>query len=116
MKKLDETNSVVDSMKHELGELQPILEEKSKATAILLEEVAKDQAEAETIAEKVGKEEAEVKVQAAETKVIADDAKADLDEAMPALEAAVSSLSSLSKVRRCKLDPNLKAPGFKGST
>jgi dynein heavy chain len=43
--KLDETNSVVDSMKAELGALQPVLEQKAAATEILLVQVAKDKAE-----------------------------------------------------------------------
>jgi dynein heavy chain, axonemal len=36
LNKLNETNVLVDSMKSDLAELQPILEQKSKATADLL--------------------------------------------------------------------------------
>ncbi|XRB21521.1 dynein axonemal heavy chain [Pseudoscourfieldia marina] len=97
LQKLAETNDVVDTMQTELNDLQPILKEKSAATEVLKEQVSKDQAEAEKVAETVGKEEAIVKEQAAETKAIADDAQADLDKAMPALEAAVNSLKSLNK-------------------
>ena len=95
--KLDETNSVVDAMKVELGALQPVLEEKSAATAVLLEQVAKDKAEAAVVEENVSKEAAIAEKQAKETEAIAADAKADLDEAMPALDAAVKSLDSLNK-------------------
>ncbi|KAK3247052.1 hypothetical protein CYMTET_43439 [Cymbomonas tetramitiformis] len=97
LNKLEETNVLVDTMKVDLAELQPILKEKSEATAALLIQVNKDKAESQIVQERVGADEAEVKRQAAETKAIADDAKADLDEALPALEAAVSSLNSLSK-------------------
>lgn len=40
--KLSETNQVVESMREELKELQPVLEEKSKSVAELLEVVSKD--------------------------------------------------------------------------
>lgn len=46
---------------------------------------------------KVGKEEAEVGVQAAEVKVVQEDAQADLDVALPALEKALKALDSLTK-------------------
>jgi len=95
--KLKETNDLVDNMKEELAKLQPVLEEKSKATAVLLEQVTKDQAETEKTKLVVEAEEAEVKSQAAATKEIADDARSDLDKAMPALNAAVNALSALNK-------------------
>ena len=60
--KLNETNSLVDGMKAELALLQPVLESKSKATAELLEQVSKDQEEAEEVKATVSVEEAEVKV------------------------------------------------------
>lgn len=46
---------------------------------------------------KVGKEEAEVGIQAAEVKAVQADAQADLDVALPALEAALKALDSLTK-------------------
>ena len=95
--KLDETNEVVENMQVELGELQPVLKEKSAATEVLLVQVAKDKEEAAVVEEKVSAEEATAKAQAEETKAIADSAQADLDEAMPALEAAVDSLNALNK-------------------
>lgn len=45
----------------------------------------------------MGKEEAEVGVQAAEVKVVQADAQADLDVALPALEKALKALDSLTK-------------------
>ena len=87
-------------MQVELGALSVrCSREKAAATAILLEEVAKDKeppprwsrrrlAEEEAVAKRAG---------AYETEAIAADAQADLDEAMPALEAAVESLNALNK-------------------
>eukprot|EP00873_Tetraselmis_striata_P045243 jgi/Tetstr1/465507/TSEL_010176.t1 len=95
--KLRQTNGMVDGMKADLAKLAPVLEEKSVATAVLLEQVARDQAEAEKTKVVVEAEEAEVKSQAAATKEIADDARRDLDKAMPALNAAVTALSALNK-------------------
>ena len=97
LKKLAETNAMVDSMQEELTALQPVLEEKSKATAELLVTVTKEKAEAEKVKATVAVEEKEVKQKADATKLIADDAKADLAEALPALEAAVNSLNALNK-------------------
>ena len=97
LSKLSETNAMVDGMQEELTKLQPVLEEKSKATAELLVNVERDQAEAEKVKAVVAVEEKQVKEQADATKLIADDAKADLAEALPALEAAVESLNSLNK-------------------
>lgn len=45
----------------------------------------------------MGKEEAEVGVQAAEVKVVQADAQADLDVALPTLEKALKALDSLTK-------------------
>mmetsp|Transcript_39705 Transcript_39705/g.74534 ORF Transcript_39705/g.74534 Transcript_39705/m.74534 type:complete len:1860 (+) Transcript_39705:1-5580(+) len=95
--KLEETNALIDTMKVDLGELQPVLVEKSRATAELMVVVNKDKAEAQVVKERVAADEAAVKIQAAETKAIADDAQADLDKALPALNAAVQSLSALNK-------------------
>lgn len=97
LQKLTETNALVDNMKLELADLQPVLEAKSKATAELLKKVAADQLEAEKVKVNVGKDEAEVKIMQQETQAVADDAKADLEEAMPALNAAVDALKALNK-------------------
>merc|ERR1711968_135831 len=97
VKKLTETNEIVESLRGDLEKLAPVLKEKSAETETLLAQVAKDTAEANIVAEKVGAEEAIVGKQAAETKAVADDAQKDLDRAMPALESAVSALNSLSK-------------------
>mmetsp|Transcript_3151 Transcript_3151/g.13662 ORF Transcript_3151/g.13662 Transcript_3151/m.13662 type:complete len:4229 (-) Transcript_3151:2367-15053(-) len=97
LNKLAETNVIIDNLKIELGELQPVLEEKSAATADLIEQVNKDKADAAEVEKKVIEEEAQAKALAAETEAIAASAKADLEEAMPALDAAVESLNALNK-------------------
>ena len=67
--KLNETNQLVDRMKADLAELQPVLESKSKATAELLTKVAADQDEAEKVKRTVATEERDVKQMQAETQV-----------------------------------------------
>ena len=97
VRKLHETNLLVDNLRLDLVKLEPVLKEKSIETGELLERVAKDSAEAAVVAEKVGAEEAIVGKQAAETSAVAEDAQRDLDRAMPALEKAVKALQSLTK-------------------
>eukprot|EP01029_Cantina_marsupialis_P009144 TRINITY_DN2137_c0_g5_i1.p1 TRINITY_DN2137_c0_g5~~TRINITY_DN2137_c0_g5_i1.p1 ORF type:complete len:3984 (-),score=1416.37 TRINITY_DN2137_c0_g5_i1:203-12154(-) len=108
--KLEETNEMVAGLKAELTKLQPVLDEKAKETEILLEQVAKDQADADVMKDKVGKEKAVVEVQASEVAVIQADAQADLDKAMPAFEAAVNALKSLSKADITEVKGFVKPP------
>lgn len=56
-------------MKAQLAALQPELEAKSAATAVLLQQVAQDQAQAEAVKATVGAEEREVKAMASSTQV-----------------------------------------------
>lgn len=95
--KLVATNLVVDSMKAELTEMQPVLAQAQKDTAKLLEEVTRDQEAADKVKEQTAKEEAAVTEIANEAKAIAADAQRDLDEAMPAYHSAVEALKSLDK-------------------
>eukprot|EP00304_Pavlova_gyrans_P012708 CAMPEP_0206041750 /NCGR_PEP_ID=MMETSP1466-20131121/6142_1 /ASSEMBLY_ACC=CAM_ASM_001126 /TAXON_ID=44452 /ORGANISM="Pavlova gyrans, Strain CCMP608" /LENGTH=4121 /DNA_ID=CAMNT_0053416453 /DNA_START=38 /DNA_END=12403 /DNA_ORIENTATION=- len=95
--KLIATNRVVDSMKAELTEMQPILVQAQKDTNKLLEEVTRDQEAADVVKEQTEKEEAAVGEIASEAGAIAADAQRDLDEAMPAYHAAVDALKSLDK-------------------
>jgi dynein heavy chain len=97
VRKLNETNSVVDGLKADLVALEPILREKAVETEALLIDVAKQKAEANVVAEKVAQEEAIVGKQAAETAAIAADAQKDLDRALPALQSAEKALASLTK-------------------
>jgi len=97
VRKLKETNEMVDGLKEDLNKLAPVLEEKSKDAEQLLARVAVDQAEADVVKEKVSKEEAEVGAQAAEVMEVQADAQKDLDKAMPALQSAIKALDSLDK-------------------
>ena len=112
MNKLIETNVVVDRMKKELVELQPVLAQAAKDTQKLLTEVAADQANADEVKARVSVEEAQVGEIAKEAQAIAADAQRDLDEAMPAFHSAVEALKSLSKadiqeVKNYKQPPEL---------
>ena len=97
VKKINETNALVDGMQAELTELQPILVVKSKEAEEMIIQVNKDAAIAAEKKEKVAKDEAAVKKIADEVQVIADDAKRDLEAAMPALNNALNALNALSK-------------------
>ena len=89
LKKLLETNVVVDTMQIELTALEPELKQKSEDTAKLMEKLAVDQEKADAVRKVVLEDEAVAKVKAEETKHIADDAQRDLDLALPALDNAI---------------------------
>lgn len=95
--KLNETNAIVDGLRGELKQLEPILIEKKAAAEKMLKQVAVDQTEADAKKEKVSAEEAELSRQSQEVAAVAAEAQADLDVALPALNAAVKALDSLTK-------------------
>jgi dynein heavy chain len=97
LKKLLQTNQVVDSMQIELTALEPELKKKSEDTAALMEKLAVDQEKADAVRKVVLEDEAVAKVKAEETKAIADDAQRDLNQALPALENAIKALDALDK-------------------
>ena len=97
VRKLIETNEIVDHLRNDLVKLEPILTSKAIETEELLSQVAKDTAEANITALKVQTEESIVGKQAAETSAVAADAQNDLDRALPALESAVRALKGLTK-------------------
>ncbi|KAK3243833.1 hypothetical protein CYMTET_46533 [Cymbomonas tetramitiformis] len=97
LRKLRETEHMVDSMRVELNELQPVLKEKTEITKQLLVQVTADQEEAVKVRDVVLTEEAEVQKSAAQTQAIWDDAEADLAEAMPAMNSAIEALNALNK-------------------
>lgn len=97
VKKLEETNSIVDSLKSELIQLQPILQQKAVEAEELLKRVSVDQQAAAVVRERVSQDEAVVTQQAAEVSVVQADAQKDLDVAMPALNNAIKALDGLSK-------------------
>jgi dynein heavy chain len=89
LKKLLQTNQVVESMQTELKALEPELKKKSESTAKLMEKLVVDQEKADAVRKVVLEDEAVAKVKAEETKAIADDAQRDLNMALPALENAI---------------------------
>jgi len=95
--KLSETNALVQGMQEELAALQPELEQKTKETNVLIEQVTKDSKIAAEKKATVAIDEAAVKKTAEEVQAQADEAQADLDAAMPALASAVEALKSLNK-------------------
>ncbi|RLN61335.1 hypothetical protein BBP00_00005467 [Phytophthora kernoviae] len=95
--KLDETNTLVNTLQDELVALQPVLSSKAKEAEELLAQVAVDQEEAEEVAKRVGSDEALVKQQQREVATCQADAQRDVDQALPALNAAVAALDSLDK-------------------
>ncbi|KAJ8609535.1 hypothetical protein CTAYLR_006023, partial [Chrysophaeum taylorii] len=95
--KLSETNAIVDGLRGELKQLEPVLVEKKAAAEKMLNQVAIDQAEADKQKEKVSTEEATLSKQSQEVAAVAAEAQADLDVALPALNAAVKALDSLTK-------------------
>jgi dynein heavy chain len=97
VKKLEETNVMVEEMQVTLTELQPILKQKAIETEELLKQVAIETVDAEKIEIKVRADETVVAKQAAETAALQQDAQKDLDRALPALKAAVQALKGLDK-------------------
>uniref|UniRef100_A0A8C5NZ98 Dynein, axonemal, heavy chain 6 n=1 Tax=Jaculus jaculus TaxID=51337 RepID=A0A8C5NZ98_JACJA len=95
--KLLETNILVDTMKLDLSDLEPVLLAKSQDVEALMEKLAVDQENADQVRNVVQEDEATAKVKAEETQAIADDAQRDLEEALPALDAANKALDSLDK-------------------
>lgn len=97
LNKLLETNELVATMEVELTALRPQLQQKQKDTEVLMENLGRDQEQADVVRTKVKEDEAVAKAKAQETQAIADDAQRDLDEALPALEMAVKALDALDK-------------------
>lgn len=97
LKKLTETEEVVGNLKRSLTDLQPVLIKAQEDTSLLLEQVAKDQAEADKQQQVIQADVEAANKIAEEVKVIKDDCQKDLDEAMPAYYAAIKALSQLKK-------------------
>jgi dynein heavy chain len=95
--RLDETKTIVDKLKVDLTQLQPVIEQGKKDTAELIIQVDKEEAVAKEkqIACEVDEKEA------TEAATIANDIKAEcqreLDEALPEYYSAIKSLDALDK-------------------
>ncbi|KAJ7377616.1 Dynein heavy chain 6, axonemal [Desmophyllum pertusum] len=97
LKKLLETNDLVDNMQVELVALEPQLKQKSLDVEKLMDKLQTDQDEADKVRKVVSAEEEIAKGKADETQAIAAEAQKDLDEALPALDLANKALDSLDK-------------------
>ena len=97
LKKLEETNALVDDMQKELTALEPELKKRSEETEALMINLEADQKEAGRVRKVVVKDQASAQVKTEETQAIAADAQKDLDTALPALENANKALDALDK-------------------
>jgi len=97
LRKLAESEEVVDDLKVKITELQPVLVEKTKEAEEILLIVATETEKANVVRVKVSADEKVVGKQAEEANAIATDAQADLDKALPAMNSAVKALESLNK-------------------
>merc|ERR1712166_627749 len=97
LRKLAETEIVVDELKEKIRILQPELVVASKEAEEILAIVAVETEKANVVRTKVSADEKVVMAQAAEANAIATDAQADLDKALPAMNAAVKALDALNK-------------------
>ncbi|XP_045894232.1 dynein axonemal heavy chain 6-like [Micropterus dolomieu] len=108
--KLLQTNELVDKMKVDLSDLEPILKQKSIDVDALMEKLTVDQESADKVRKVVKEDEALAKVKAEDTQAIADDAQRDLDEAQPALDSANQALNSLDKADISEIKVFTKPP------
>ena len=97
LQKLDETNVKVAEMETAITELQPVLQDRRRATQELIEQVTREQEEAKEVEEVVGKEEAQVKEKTMRAKEAKDQAQMQLDQAIPLLQEAETALGALNK-------------------
>jgi dynein heavy chain len=97
LQKLTETEVMVDGLQKELTEMQPILKQAQLDTNVLLENVAKDQKEADEQQKIVSKDVEAAKIVAKAVSTIKADCEADLAVAMPAYEASIKALNALDK-------------------
>ncbi|OHT09907.1 Dynein heavy chain family protein [Tritrichomonas foetus] len=97
VQKLIQANQLVDRMKIELSELEPILAKAAQETETMLVKIKKDQAEADRVKEIVTAEEKVVSQQAVEAETMAAEAQKELDQVLPLLAEATAQLKSLSR-------------------
>lgn len=97
LEKLAATKKSVEVMQNQLSELKPYLEKTAADTKQLMDQIYKDQEEADKVRVTITMEEAEVSVQTKEIQKMKDEAEADLLEAQPALDRAIKALNTLNK-------------------
>ncbi len=97
LKKLRETEVLVEGLKVELIEMQPVLKQAQIDTEELMKKVTLDQAQADIAKAEAEKDKAAAIEVAKEVNLIKEDCEKDLGEAMPAYYSAVESLDALDK-------------------
>ncbi|CAD7972922.1 unnamed protein product [Amoebophrya sp. A25] len=97
VKKLGETQVIVDDLKKQLTKMGPEIEQAKIDTAALMEQVEKDQKIASEQAADCAVEEKKALGQSAEANEIKDSVQRDLDEALPEYHKAIKALDSLDK-------------------
>ncbi|CAD7935566.1 unnamed protein product [Amoebophrya sp. A120] len=97
VRKLGETQVIVDDLKKQLTKMGPEIEQAKIDTAALMEQVEKDQKIASEQAAECAVEEKKALGQAAEANEIKNSVQKDLDEALPEYYKAIKALDSLDK-------------------
>ena len=100
----------VETMKVELIELGPVLEQTKVETEEILVVVAKETEEANKVREVVAKDEAYAAERAEEAKAIKDDCEAELAVAIPMLNDALAALNTLTKADITEVKAMKKPP------
>jgi dynein heavy chain len=110
LKRLKETNEMVNQLQKELVELQPILVQSRIDNEKLMVELQIKQADAKVTEESCSKDEAECAITMKEVSSIKDECQSELDEALPALMAATRALDSLEKKDIVEMKSYVKPP------
>jgi dynein heavy chain len=97
VQKLIQANQLVDRMKAELSEMEPILAKAAAETETMLAKISQDQAEADRVKDIVTAEEKVVSQQALEAETMAAEAQKELDQVLPLLDEATAQLKGLSR-------------------
>jgi dynein heavy chain, axonemal len=97
LKKMQETDAFVKNLEQNLVKLQPVLEESSNETALLLQQVSQDILTADNQAKVVDAEVFKMNDEAVEVESIKNACQAELNLVLPQYEAAVKALETLDK-------------------
>ncbi|XP_057306686.1 dynein axonemal heavy chain 6-like [Hydractinia symbiolongicarpus] len=97
LRKLEETNKLIEEMKVDLILLGPKLLEKEKETEKLMKEIANDQEQFNKVKAVVQQEQDVMDEETKKVAAIALEAQTDLGKALPQLESAIAALDALNK-------------------
>eukprot|EP00825_Cyclidium_porcatum_P006754 TRINITY_DN1337_c0_g1_i4.p1 TRINITY_DN1337_c0_g1~~TRINITY_DN1337_c0_g1_i4.p1 ORF type:complete len:1759 (+),score=318.71 TRINITY_DN1337_c0_g1_i4:667-5943(+) len=110
LEKLQSTNDTVATLKIEMEQLKPQLEEQSVLTEKQMKQVSIDQQEANEVEKVVSEETQKVNIQTQDVKQIADEAQAELAQALPALKEAEDALNTINKADIAQIKGYSKPP------